>query len=96
MKITLTFTLLTSLVAIAFASSVAYVLADIQDGVNQISAHHNTIAILPDTGRSFLSAFVRLIPMTLPLIIPLYMQTLHSGGGSIIAALNKGTTVTNG
>jgi len=50
MKIVLSFTLLASLVAVAFASSVADVLVDIQDVFNLLTAHHKSIAALPDTG----------------------------------------------
>jgi len=98
MKIILSFTLLASLVAVAFASSVADVLVDIQDVFNQLTAHHKTIAALPDTGGSLLSAFVRLvhvIPMTLLLLILLYTQPLHSVGHSVVAALNKVTADVN-
>jgi hypothetical protein len=98
MKIILSFTLVTSLIAVAFASSVADVLTDIQDLFNQLTDHHKTIATLPDTGGSLLSAFVHLvhiIPMTLLLIIPLYTQTLHSGGRSVVTCLNKGTADVN-
>jgi len=98
MKIILSFALLASLVAFTFASSVADVLVDIQDVFNQLTAHHKTIAALPDTGGSLLSAFVRLvyvISTTLLLIICSYMQALHSGGHSVVAALNKGTADIN-
>ena len=61
MKITLSVTLLASLVAFSFASSVADVLADMEDGLNQVAALHKTIAALPDTGGSLRSAFVRLV-----------------------------------
>jgi len=98
MKIILSFTVLVSIVAVTFASSVADVLVDIQDVFNQLTAHHKTIAALPDTGGSLLSAFVRLVHvilMTLLLRILLYMQALHSGGHSVVTALNKGTADVN-
>jgi len=97
MKIILSFTLLASLITVAFAASVADVLADIQDVFNQLTTHHKTIAALPDTGGSLLSAFVRLVHIipTLPLIIPLYIQALHTGGRSVVTSLNKGTADVN-
>jgi len=98
MKITLSVTLLASLVAFAFASSLADVLADIENGLNQVTALHKTIAALPDKGGSLLSAFVRLVhvvPVDLPLMLPLSMQPLISGGISIVTALNKKTTGVN-
>jgi len=98
MKITLSVTLLASLVAFAFASSLDDVLVDMQDGLNQVAALHKTIAALPDTGGSLLSAFVRpvhVIPMDLLLMLPLSMQPIHSGGTSIVTALKKGTTDVN-
>ncbi|KDR68850.1 hypothetical protein GALMADRAFT_145886 [Galerina marginata CBS 339.88] len=55
MKFTLTFTLLTSLVAVAFAS-VADTVNNIENIKNQILALHKTVAALPDTGGSLLSA----------------------------------------
>lgn len=72
MKITLSLPLLASLVAFASASSLANVLADIEDGLNEITALHKIVAALPDTGGSLLSAFVRLvhvIPVALPLMV---------------------------
>ncbi|KDR68842.1 hypothetical protein GALMADRAFT_1353220 [Galerina marginata CBS 339.88] len=55
MKLTLTFTLLTSLVAVAFAS-VADTVNNIENIKTQILTLHNTVAALPDTGGSLLSA----------------------------------------
>ena len=98
MKITLSVTLLASFVSFAFASSLADVLADIEDGLNQVSALHKIIAALPDTGGSLLNAYVRVvhvIAVELPLMLPLSMQPIHSGGISVVTALNKGATDVN-
>jgi len=70
----------------------------IENGLNQVTALHKTIAALPDKGGSLLSAFVRLVhvvPVDLPLMLPLSMQPLISGGISIVTALNKKTTGVN-
>ncbi|KDR66624.1 hypothetical protein GALMADRAFT_216991 [Galerina marginata CBS 339.88] len=56
MKIATSFTLLTSLVAVAFASSVADVVGGIQGISNQVTALTKAIAAFPNTGGSLSSA----------------------------------------
>ncbi|KAF8075736.1 hydrophobic surface binding protein A-domain-containing protein [Lyophyllum atratum] len=56
MKITLSFALLASLVAVGSASSVADILANINDIIGQVTTLRDTVAALPDKGGSLLRA----------------------------------------
>lgn len=89
-KITIFLTLLTSIAAIAFTSSVNDVLANIQDVSNHISALHEALSAFPDTGGSATSAWVHLVH-----IIPLCPLLIYSWVGSLLAANNKKITDIN-